>query len=71
MVGKITNYYGPFPDGITRVLLVGDPTRGMGSLAEAECRRVIAALDLAKRLRRSPGLSPSRGAHRQIAISYA
>ncbi len=49
MVGKITNHYGPFADGITRVLLVGDPTRGMGSLAEAECRRVIAALDLAER----------------------
>ena len=33
-----------------RVALLGDPTRGLGSLAEPECARVIAALDLAERL---------------------
>ncbi|MGK5683295.1 carboxyl transferase domain-containing protein [Actinoplanes sp. URMC 104] len=33
-----------------RVLLMGDPTKALGSLAEPECRRVIAALDLATRL---------------------
>jgi len=49
VVGLLTNTFGPFADGLTRVLLVGDPTRAMGSLAEAECRRVIAALDLAER----------------------
>ncbi len=31
-----------------RVLLVSDPTRRMGALAEPECRRIIAALDLAE-----------------------
>lgn len=38
------------PEGITRIVLSGDPTRGLGSLAEPECRRVIAALDLAAEL---------------------
>ena len=33
--------------------LLGDPTRALGSLAEPECRRVIAALDLAERARRA------------------
>jgi acetyl/propionyl-CoA carboxylase alpha subunit/acetyl-CoA carboxylase carboxyltransferase component len=38
------------PEGVTRVVLLGDPTKSLGSLAEAECSRVIAALDLAERL---------------------
>ncbi len=36
------------PEGIERVLLLSDPTRGMGSLAAAECDRIVAALDLAE-----------------------
>ena len=35
---------------ITRVLLLSDPTQRMGALAEAECRRIVAAIDLAERL---------------------
>ena len=31
-----------------RVALFGDPTRALGSLAEPECRRIMAALDLAE-----------------------
>lgn len=31
-----------------RVLLLGDPSKDLGSLAEAECRRVIAAIDMAE-----------------------
>ncbi len=38
------------PEGVTRVVLLGDPTKSLGALAEAECSRVIAALDLAERL---------------------
>ncbi len=38
------------PEGMRRVLLLSDPTRGMGSLAAAECDRIVAALDLAERL---------------------
>jgi acetyl/propionyl-CoA carboxylase alpha subunit/acetyl-CoA carboxylase carboxyltransferase component len=39
------------PQGVTRVLLLGDPTKSLGALSEPECRRVIAALDLAERMR--------------------
>ncbi len=39
-----------YPEGITRVALSGDPTRGLGAVAEPECRRIIAALDLAERM---------------------
>ncbi|HEY1917695.1 MAG TPA: carboxyl transferase domain-containing protein [Streptosporangiaceae bacterium] len=38
------------PQGITRVVLLGDPTKSLGALSEPECRRVVAALDLAERL---------------------
>jgi acetyl/propionyl-CoA carboxylase alpha subunit/acetyl-CoA carboxylase carboxyltransferase component len=37
------------PEGIRRVVLLGDPTKALGALAEAECARIIAALDLAAR----------------------
>ncbi len=36
------------PEGITRVVLAGDPTKSLGSVSEQECRRIIAALDLAE-----------------------
>ncbi|MEV0643680.1 carboxyl transferase domain-containing protein [Phytomonospora sp. NPDC050363] len=39
------------PEGVTRVVLLGDPTKALGALSEPECRRVIAALDLAERMR--------------------
>src|SRR5690606_11213611 len=35
-------------EGMTRVWVASDPTRSMGSLAEPECRRIIAALDVAE-----------------------
>ena len=38
------------PEGVARVVLCGDPTKSLGSVSEAECLRVIAALDLAERL---------------------
>ncbi|PRX43648.1 acetyl/propionyl-CoA carboxylase alpha subunit [Prauserella shujinwangii] len=40
-----------FPEGVTRVVLLGDPTKALGALSEPECSRVIAALDLAERMR--------------------
>ncbi|MFJ8814443.1 MULTISPECIES: ATP-binding protein [Amycolatopsis] len=40
-----------YPEGVTRVVLLGDPTKALGALSEPECARVIAALDLAERLR--------------------
>jgi acetyl-CoA carboxylase carboxyltransferase component len=39
------------PEGIERVVLLGDPTKALGALSEAECRRVVAAIDLAERMR--------------------
>ncbi|WBB63116.1 ATP-grasp domain-containing protein [Streptomyces sp. WMMC500] len=40
-----------YPEGVTRVVLLGDPVKALGALSEAECARVVAALDLAERLR--------------------
>ena len=48
--GLITNYTETVPEGMTRVAILGDPTTGLGNLAEPECRRIVAALDLAERL---------------------
>jgi len=39
------------PEGMQRVMLLSDPTRGMGALSKPECDRVVAALDLAEQLR--------------------
>lgn len=50
VVGTITNRTAKHPEGMTRVILLGDPGRSLGSLAEPECRRIIAALDLAEEL---------------------
>ena len=51
VVGLITNWSERFPDGFSRVLLLGDPNKDMGSLGEGECRRIIAALDHAEKMR--------------------
>jgi len=48
VVGVIRNFTVRYPEGMTRVLLLGDPSRDLGALAEAECRLIIAALDLAE-----------------------
>ena len=50
VVGLIRNRTERYPEGMLRVALLGDPTRALGSLAEPECRRIIAALDLAEQL---------------------
>jgi acetyl/propionyl-CoA carboxylase alpha subunit/acetyl-CoA carboxylase carboxyltransferase component len=38
------------PEGMVRVALFGDPTKALGTVAEPECARVIAALDLAEEM---------------------
>ncbi|PYX73171.1 MAG: carbamoyl-phosphate synthase subunit L [Acidobacteria bacterium] len=48
IVGVIRNYTSRYPEGMTRVLLLGDPSKDLGALAEAECRLIIGALDLAE-----------------------
>ncbi|HJP75806.1 MAG TPA: carboxyl transferase domain-containing protein [Pseudonocardiaceae bacterium] len=37
-----------YPEGVERVVLLGDPIKALGALSEPECSRVIAALDLAE-----------------------
>ncbi|GAC1590123.1 MAG: biotin carboxylase N-terminal domain-containing protein [Acidimicrobiales bacterium] len=48
IVGLVTTPTERHPEGMTRVALLGDPTMSLGSIAEPECRQVIAALDLAE-----------------------
>jgi acetyl-CoA carboxylase carboxyltransferase component/biotin carboxyl carrier protein len=50
VVGVATTPTELYPEGITRVILSGDPTRALGAVSEAECSRIIAALDLAERM---------------------
>lgn len=50
VAGVVTTPTPQHPQGITRVILLGDPTKSLGALSEPECRRVIAALDLAERM---------------------
>jgi acetyl/propionyl-CoA carboxylase alpha subunit/acetyl-CoA carboxylase carboxyltransferase component len=49
IAGLVTTPTALHPEGITRVALFGDPTMALGAVAEPECRRVVAALDLAER----------------------
>ncbi|MCF0092008.1 carboxyl transferase domain-containing protein [Micromonospora sp. MH99] len=51
VAGVVTTPAALHPEGVTRVVLLGDPTKSLGALSEPECRRVIAALDLAERMR--------------------
>ena len=48
VVGVLTSYTDLVPDGMSRVALLSDPTRGLGNLAQPECRRVNAALRYAQ-----------------------
>jgi len=50
VVGIIRNFTLKYPEGMTRVILLGDPSHSLGSVAEPECRRIIEALNLAERL---------------------
>ncbi|MDO5698466.1 MAG: carboxyl transferase domain-containing protein [Dermatophilus congolensis] len=47
VAGVVTTPTELHPEGITRVLLCGDPTKSLGALSEAECARIIGAIDLA------------------------
>ena len=50
VVGVISTRTTRHPEGVRRVILLGDPTKALGALSEPECSRIIAALDLAERL---------------------
>ena len=51
VIGLVTAATEVHPEGMERVAVLGDPTRSMGSIAEAECRRLLAAIDLAEERR--------------------
>jgi len=51
IVGLIRNFTTKYPEGMTRVVLLGDPSKDLGAIAEPECRRVMAALELAQQMR--------------------
>ncbi|GEL18737.1 ATP-binding protein [Pseudonocardia asaccharolytica] len=50
VLGVVTTPTARYPEGMTRVVLLGDPTKALGALAEPECARVLAAIELARRL---------------------
>lgn len=49
VVGIVTNRTQKHPEGLHRVLVLNDPSRRMAALGEAECSRIVAALQLAER----------------------
>jgi len=51
LVAVVTTPTALHPEGVTRVVLCGDPTKALGAVSEPECSRIIAALDLAERMR--------------------
>ncbi|HEY2204947.1 MAG TPA: carboxyl transferase domain-containing protein [Pseudonocardia sp.] len=50
VLGVVTTETLRYPEGMSRVVLLGDPTRALGAIAEPECRRVLAAIELGRRL---------------------
>jgi acetyl/propionyl-CoA carboxylase alpha subunit/acetyl-CoA carboxylase carboxyltransferase component len=46
--GVVSNTTARYPEGMARVVLLGDPSRALGAITEAECDRIVAALDLAE-----------------------
>jgi acetyl/propionyl-CoA carboxylase alpha subunit/acetyl-CoA carboxylase carboxyltransferase component len=50
VAGVVSTPSARYPEGMVRVALFGDPTKSLGSVAEPECARVIAALDLAEQM---------------------
>ena len=49
VTGVITTPTSKYPEGMRRVLILGDPSFGMGALAGPECDRICAAIRLAER----------------------
>ena len=48
--GTVTTPTTRYPEGMIRVVILGDPTKALGSVSEPECRRIVAAIDLASSL---------------------
>ena len=50
VVGVVSTPTERYPEGLTRVAVLGDATKAMGSITESECRLLLGAIDLAERL---------------------
>lgn len=50
IVGLVTTPTERYPEGMQRVALFGDPTKALGTVAEAECARIVAAISLAEKI---------------------
>jgi acetyl-CoA carboxylase carboxyltransferase component len=50
VAGVVSTPSARYPEGMVRVVLFGDPTKSLGSVAEPECARIMAALDLAEEM---------------------
>jgi len=50
VVGVVRTINERYPEGMVRVVLLGDPTKALGSIAEPESVRIIRALDLAEEM---------------------
>ncbi|HYH26351.1 MAG TPA: carboxyl transferase domain-containing protein [Blastococcus sp.] len=48
VVGVVETPTKRYPEGMARVVLLGDPTKALGTVAVPECDRVVAAIDLAE-----------------------
>ena len=62
LVAVVTTPTELHPEGITRVVLCGDPTKALGTVAVPECALVVAAIDLAE--------ARSHGYVFQIELTY-
>ncbi|HEV1997870.1 MAG TPA: acetyl-CoA carboxylase biotin carboxyl carrier protein subunit, partial [Candidatus Dormibacteraeota bacterium] len=51
VVAVVTTPTRRYPEGIKRVALLSDPLKALGAVAEPECRRIMAALDMAEEMR--------------------
>lgn len=50
VIGLLSTATDRYPEGMLRVALLSDPTKSLGSIAEPECRRILAGLDLAEQM---------------------
>ena len=50
VVGVVRTITERYPEGMARVVLLGDPTKALGAIAEPESVRIIRALDLAEEM---------------------
>jgi acetyl/propionyl-CoA carboxylase alpha subunit/acetyl-CoA carboxylase carboxyltransferase component len=50
VAGVVSTPTARYPEGMVRVVLFGDPIKALGSVAEPECARIMAGLDLAEEM---------------------